>query len=88
MVPPQSGSSLPPVVAAASQQRVVGLGCCEDTGVRAVQEGVALPVAHGVAGCSPSDVPPQIGPRGDLDSEGLHSLGEEECLGTPGGRKY
>ena len=88
MVPPQSGPSLPPVVAAGPQQRVVELECCEDTGVRAVQEGVALPVAHVVVGCTHSDVPPQIGPRGDLDSEGLHRCGEEECLGTPGGRKY
>ena len=82
---PQSGPLLPPVVAAAPQQRVVELGCCGDIDVRAAQEGAPLPPAHGVAGCSPSDAPLQTGPRGGLDSEGLHSCREEECLGTPGG---
>ena len=82
---PQSGSSLPPVVAAAPQQRVVELGCCGDIDVPAAQESAPLPVAHGVAGCSPSDAPLPIGPRDGLDSEGLHRCGGEECLGTPGG---
>ena len=81
----QFGPSLPPVVAVAPQQRVVGLECCADTGVRAAQEGVVLPVAHGVAGCSPSDAPPQSDPRESLDSEGLQNCGGEGSLGTPGG---
>ena len=83
---PQSGPSLPPVVATAPQQKVVELGCCGDIDVRAAQEGVALPAAHGVAGCSPSDAPLQTEPRDGLDSEGLHSSGGEECPGTPGVR--
>ena len=83
---PQSGPLLPPVVAAAPQQRVVGLECCGDTGVPAAQEGAPPPAAHGVAGCSPSDAPPQTEPRGSLDSEGPHSCGGEGCLGTPGGQ--
>ena len=82
---PQSGPSLPPVVAGAPQQRVVELGCCGDTDVRAAQEGAPPPPAHGVAGCSPSDAPLQTGPKGGLDFEGLHSCGEEDCPGTPGG---
>ena len=81
----QSGPSLPPVVAAAPQQRVVGLECCGDTGVRAAQEGAPPPVAHGVAGCSPPDAPLQTEPRDGLDSEGLDRYGGEECPGTPGG---
>ena len=60
---PQSGPSLPLVVAAAPQQRDVKLECCGDTDVRAAQEGAPPPVAHGVAGCSPSDAPLQTGPR-------------------------
>ena len=84
---PRSGPSQPPVVAAAPQQRVVELECCGDTGVPAVQEGAPPPVAHGVPGCSPSDVLPQTEPRGSLDSEGPHMGREEGCLGTPG-REY
>ena len=83
---PQSGLSLPPVVAAAPQQRVVELGCCGDIDVRAAQESAPLPVAHGVTGCSPSDAPLQTGPRDGMDSEGLHRFGGEECPGTPGER--
>ena len=82
---PQSGPSPPPVVAVAPQQRVVELGCCGDIDVPAAQEGVALAAAHIVVGCSPSDAPLQTGPRGGLNSEGLHSCGEEDCPGTPGG---
>ena len=82
----QFGPSLPPVVAVVLQQRDVGLGCCGDTGVRAAQEGVAPPAAHGVAGCSPSDAPPQSEPRGDLDSEDLCSCGGEGSQETPGER--
>ena len=82
---PQSGPSLPPVVAAAPQQRVVELEYCGDIDVRAAQEGAPPPPAHGVAGCSPSDGPLQTGPKGGLDSEGLHRCGEEDCPGTPGG---
>ena len=80
---PQPGPSLPPVVAAAPQQRVVELECCGDTGVQAVQEGVALAAAREVAECSPSDAPLQTDPRGGLDSEGPHSWVGEGCLGTP-----
>ena len=82
---PQSGLSLPPVVAAAPQQRVVELECCGDIDVKAAQESAPLPPAHGVAGCSPSDALLQTEPKGGLDSEGLHSCGEEDCPGTPGG---
>ena len=82
---PQSGPSLPPVVAVAPQQRVVELECCGDTGVQAAQEGAPPQAAHGVAGCTPSDAPLQTGPRGGLGSEGLHSCGGEESLGTPEG---
>ena len=80
---PQSGPSRPPVVAAAPQQRVVELECCGDTGARAAQEGAPPPAAHGVAGCSSSDAPPQTEPRGSLDSEGPHSWVRGESLGTP-----
>ena len=83
---PQSGPSLPPVVAAAPQQRVVELGCCGNIGVPAAQESAPLLPAHGAAGCSPSDAPLQTGPKGGLDFEGLHSCREEDCPGTPGGR--
>ena len=82
---PQSGPSQPPVVAVALQQRVVGLGCCGDTGARAAQEGAPPPAARGVAGCTSFDAPLQTGPRGGLGSEGLHSCGGKESLGTPEG---
>ena len=52
----QSGSSLPLTLAADFQQMVGRLGCCVDTGKSAAEEGAALPVFLGVAGCSPSDV--------------------------------
>ena len=84
---PQSGPSLPPVIVGAPQQRAVGLECCGDTGVPAAQEGALPPAAHEVTGCSPSDAPPQTGPRDDLDSEGLDMCGGEGSLGTPGERK-
>ena len=84
---PRSEPSLPPVVAAAPQQRVAGSECCGDTGVRAAQEGAPPPAAHGAAGYSSSDGPPQIGLRGGPDSVGLDSCGEEECPETPGGGK-
>ena len=80
---PQSGPSLPPIVAAAPQQRVVELGCCGDTGVSDAQEGAPPPAVGKVTECNPSDVPPQTGQRDGLDSEGLHRYGGEECLGTP-----
>ena len=80
---PQSRPSLLPVDAAAPRQRVVGLECYGDTGVPAAQEGAAPPAAHGAAGCSPSDAPPQTGVSGDRDCEGLDMCGEEEVLGTP-----
>jgi len=56
---PQSELSLPPTVAVAPQQRVVGLEHFVDTGVPAAQVGAVPPVVHGVAGCSHFDVPPQ-----------------------------
>ena len=82
-----SGPSLPPVVAAVLQQRDVELGCCGDIDVRAVQEGAPPPVAHGVAGCSPSDALPQTEPRDGLDSEDQHSYGGEGSQEIPDGRK-
>ena len=80
---PQSGPSLLPADAEALQQRVVKLECCGDNGVPAAQEGAPLPLVHRVAGCSPSDAPPQTGPRDDQDSEGLDMWRGEGSLGTP-----
>ena len=85
---PQSEPSLPLTVAAALQQRVVELECCEDTGVPDAQEGAALAAAYKVTECSPSDGLPQNGQRDGLDSEGLHSCGGGGCLGTPGKERY
>ena len=62
MVLPHSGPSLPPVVAVASQQRVVVLGHFGDTGVPAAQEGVALAAAHVVVVQTPFDVLPLSDP--------------------------
>ena len=84
---PRSGPSLLQVDAAALQRMVADLECCGDTGVPAAQEGAPPPAAHGVAGYSSSDAPPQTGPRDDQDSEGLDMCGGEGSLGTPGERK-
>ena len=86
-VPPQSGPSLPPVVAVAPQQRVVELECCGDIGVLAAQESVPPPTAHGVVGCSPSDAPPQSDPQDDLDCQGQGSWGAGGSLEIPRGKK-
>ena len=84
---PRSGPLLPLVVAAPPQQKVAGLECYGDTGVRSAQEGAPLPAAHGAAGYSSSDAPPQIEPRGGPDSAGLDMCGKEECPETPGPRE-
>ena len=77
------GASLSLTVAVAPQQRVVGLGCCADTDKPAVKDGVVLPADHGVAGCSPSDAPPQSDLRGVLDCQGLGSYEGGGHLGIP-----
>ena len=84
---PQSGPSLPPVVAVAPQQRVVELERCGDTGVPAAQESVPPPTAHGAVGCSPSDAPPQSEPQDDLDCQGQGSWEAGGSLEIPRGKK-
>ena len=79
----QPGASLLPVDAAAPQQRVVELDCCADIGVLAVREGAVLPAVDEVVECSPFDAPPQNGPRGSTDSEGLDMWDGEDYLETP-----
>ena len=81
---PQSGPLLLVIVVAGLWQWDVGLGCYGDIGRPAAQGGVPPRAAHKVAGYSPFDAPPQTGPRGGLDFEGLDSCGEEGSLGTPG----
>jgi len=70
-------------VAAAPQQRVAGLGCCVDTGKPAAKEGVVLPVAHGVDGCSLLDAPPQSDHTDVLDCQGLGRCEGGGHLGIP-----
>ena len=82
----QPGASLPLTVAVAPQQRGAGLGCCADTDTQAAKEGVVLPAAHEVAGCSLSDVPPQSDPRGVLGC-GLGRWGGGGCPEIPEGSK-
>ena len=81
---PQSEPLLLAIVVAHPWQWDVGLGCYEDIGRPAAQEGSPPLAAHEVVGCSPSDAPPQTGPKGGLDSEGLDSCGGGGSLGTPG----
>ena len=83
------GASLPLTVAAVPPQRVVELGCCAGTGKPAAKEGGALPAALGVAGCSPSDAPPQCDRRRVLDCQGLGRCKGGGRLGIPNvGKEY
>ena len=70
-------------VAVDPQQRVVELGCCGDTGRPAAQEGAALLALCRVAGCSPSDAPPQTVPQDGQDCQGLGSYEGGGYLGIP-----
>ena len=60
---------------------------CADTGTQVVKEGVALPAAHRVAGCSPFDAPPQSDHRHVLDCQGLDRCKGGGHLGIPVGVK-
>ena len=85
----RSGALLPLTVAAAPQQRVVELVHCADTDKPAAKEGGALPAALGVAGCSPSDAPPQCDHRRVLDCQGLGRCKGGGHLGIPNvGKEY
>ena len=79
------GASLPVTGRVAPQQRVARLGCCADTGKPAPKEGVVLPAAHEVDGCSLSAVPPQSDPKGVLDCQDLGRYEEGGYLGIPEG---
>ena len=81
---PQSELSLPPTVAVAPQQWVVGVEHCVDTGVPAAQVGAVPPVVHGVVGCSHFDVPPQNGQWSSLGSLDLGRCWEGGHLGKSG----
>ena len=83
----QSAASLSLTVATAPRQRVAGLDYCVDTGKAAAKEGAALPAAHGVAGCSLFDVPPQSDHRGVLDCQGLGRCEGGGHLEIPDGGK-
>ena len=83
----RSGASLRLTAAVAPQQRVVVLVHCVDTGEPAVQEGVALLVALGVAGYSLSYAPPQSDHRHVLDCQGLDRCKGGGHLGIPEGGK-